>query len=291
MVYNKYVSDFLEILISTGEIMEYYYIYVVSDSIGETAEVVVKAVLSQFDRELLKLKRFHRVDNEEKISQIVDEAAADNAVIFYTLATPTLKTQMLAEVQKRGVVAVDVLSPGVDAVSSHFHLTSMNEAGNLRKLDETYFHRVAAVEFAVQYDDGKDPSGFKEADLIILGVSRTSKTPVSMYLANKNLKVANLPLVPEVPVPKIIFDLPPRKIIGLTIRPQNLNEIRTERLKIMGAAACGTNYADPNRLMEELDYAKKIYRRIGCRVLDVTNKAIEETAGNILEIYKEALHE
>ena len=102
MVYNKYVSDFLEILISTGEIMEHYYIYVVSDSIGETAEVVVKAVLSQFDRELLKLKRFHRVDNEGKICQIVNEAAADNAGIFYTLAAPELKTRMRDEVEKSG---------------------------------------------------------------------------------------------------------------------------------------------------------------------------------------------
>ncbi len=271
--------------------MEPYFIYVVSDSIGETAEVVVKAVLSQFNSELLKLKRYHRVDNEERICQIVRDAVEDDAVIFYTLATPTLKMRMQAEISQSGVKSVDVLSPGVDAVASHFNLTSLNEAGNLRKLDETYFHRVAAVEFAVRYDDGKDPSGFKEADLIVLGVSRTSKTPVSMYLANKNLKVANLPLVPEIPVPKILFELPPRKIIGLTIGLQNLNEIRTERLKIMGAAACGANYADPNRLIEELDYAKKIYRRIGCRVLDVTNKAIEETAGNILEIYKEALHE
>lgn len=271
--------------------MEPYFIYVVSDSIGETAEVVVKAVLSQFDQEKLELKRFHRVDSAEKISQIVANAAADNAVIFYTFATPALKMQMYMDVLHSGVRAVDVLSPGIDAVSSHFNLKALNEAGNLRKLDESYFRRVAAVEFAVQYDDGKDPSGFAKADLVILGVSRTSKTPVSMYLANKNLKVANLPLVPEVPVPQIIFDLPPRKIIGLTIRPQNLNDIRRERLKIMGAAACGTNYADPNRLMEELDYAKKIYRRIGCRVLDVTNRAIEETAGNILEIYKEALHE
>ena len=271
--------------------MDTYFLYIVSDSIGETAEVVAKAVLSQFENAPLRLRRFHRVDNEDKIIEIVSAAAEENAVIFYTLATPELKHVMWAETAAKDVSAVDILSPGVDAIVSRFHLNSSNEAGNLRKLDETYFHRVAAVEFAVQYDDGKDPQGFGEADLVILGVSRTSKTPVSMYLANKGLRVANLPLVPEVPVPKIIFELPRTKLIGLMIRPQTLNEIRTERLKVMGASACGTNYADPNRLLEELDYAKKIYRRLGCRVLDVTNKAVEETAGNILEIYKEALHE
>lgn len=271
--------------------MDSFLIYIVSDSIGETAEVVVKAVRSQFEGADLQVKRFPRIDTEEKIGQIVSEAAAENAVVFYTLATFSLNRAMNIESASHGVTAVDVLSPGVKAIESQFGLKSGNEVGNLRKLDESYFHRVAAVEFAVQYDDGKDPQGFREADLVILGVSRTSKTPVSMYLANKNLKVANLPLVPEIPLPKVIFELPRNKIIGLTIRPQALNEIRTERLKIMGAAACGTNYADPNRLLEELDYAKKIYRRLGCRVLDVTNKAVEETAGNILEIYKEALHE
>ena len=271
--------------------MNKYLIYLVSDSIGETAEVLAKAAISQFDTNDLDLKRFHRVDSEEKIGKIVAEAAASNAVIFYTLATVELNIRMLTETTYAGVTAVDILSPGIRAISSRFGLKPLNEVGNLRKLDENYFQRVAAVEFAVRYDDGKDPQGFKEADLVILGVSRTSKTPVSMYLANKNIKVANLPLVPEVPIPKVIFELPRKKIIGLTIRPQNLNNIRTERLKVMGAATCGTNYADPNRLLEELDYAKSIYRRLGCRVLDVTNKAVEETAGNILEIYKEALHE
>lgn len=271
--------------------MNDYLIYLVSDSIGETAEVLAKAAISQFNSDALKLERFHRVNSEEKIVKIVTEAAENGAVIFYTLATVELNIRMLTETTYAGVTAVDILSPGIRAISARFGLTPLNKVGNLRKLDETYFQRVAAVEFAVRYDDGKDPSGFKEADLVILGVSRTSKTPVSMYLANKNIKVANLPLVPEVPVPKVIFELPRKKLIGLTIRPQNLNEIRTERLRVMGAAACGTNYADPNRLLEELDYAKSIYRRLGCRVLDVTNRAVEETAGNILEIYKEALHE
>ena len=266
-------------------------IYLVSDSIGETAEVLAKAAISQFDTNELELKRFHRVDSEEKIDKIVKDAAENNAVIFYTLATVELNIRMLMETTYAGVTAVDILSPGIRAISARFGLKPLNEVGNLRKLDENYFQRVAAVEFAVRYDDGKDPQGFKDADLVILGVSRTSKTPVSMYLANKNIKVANLPLVPEVPIPKVIFELPRKKIIGLTIRPQNLNNIRTERLKVMGASYCGTNYAEPNRLLEELDYAKSIYRRIGCRVLDVTNKAVEETAGNILEIYKEALHE
>jgi regulator of PEP synthase PpsR (kinase-PPPase family) len=268
-----------------------HYVYIVSDSIGETAEVVAKAALSQFSDGALETRRFHRVDAAARIGEIVAEAAAEKAVIFYTLVTPDLKSVMWAETAARDVTAVDVLSPCIDAIATGFRLAPGYEVGKLRQLDEDYFHRVSAVEFAVQYDDGKDPRGFRGADLVILGVSRTSKTPVSMYLANRGLRVANLPLVPEVPLPQVVAELPRRKLIGLTIRPGVLNEIRSERLRIMGAAACGTNYADPNRLLEELDYANKVYRRLGCRVLDVTNKAVEETAGNILEIYKEALHE
>lgn len=276
---------------SAGISMNEFLIYLVSDSIGETAEVLAKAAISQFDTDALILKQFQRIDSEEKISKIVADASEKNAVIFYTLATVELNCRMMMETTYAGVTAVDLLSPGIRAISARFGLKPLNAVGSLRKLDETYFQRMAAVEFAVRYDDGKDPSGFKDADLVILGVSRTSKTPLSMYLAHKNIKVANLPLVPEVPIPQVIYELPKSKLVGLTIRPQNLNEIRTERLKVMGAATCGTNYADPNRLLEELDYAKLIYRRLGCRVLDVTNKAVEETAGNILEIYKEALHE
>lgn len=271
--------------------MNPYFVYVVSDSVGETAEFVAKAAISQFEASSLEMKRFHRVDTNAKIDEVLSGIEPATAVLFYTLADPQLKTFLETEAGKRGIPTVDILTPCVETIANRFGLQSNDEVGTLRKLDENYFDRVAAVEFAVQYDDGKDPSGFAKADLVILGVSRTSKTPLSMYLANKNLRVANLPLAPEIPVPDIIYQLPRKKLVGLMIRPQNLNEIRTERLKIMGAAACGTNYADPNRLLEELDYAKKLYRRLGCRVLDVTNRAVEETAGNILEIYKEALHE
>lgn len=271
--------------------MDHYNLYVVSDSIGETAEIVARAAVSQFAEFPLEQKRYPHANTAAKIAEIVDLAGAEQAIILYTLAEESLKKHMRHCAKEAGLTAVDVLTPAVEAIASRFSLEPTNEVGNLRKLDELYFKRVAAVEFAVQYDDGKDPRGFQKADLVLLGVSRTSKTPLSMYLANKNLLVANLPLVPEAPLPKEIFTLPQDKIIGLTIRPQNLNDIRRERLNIMGAVGVSDDYADPNRLLEELEYATKVYRRLGCRVLDVTNKAVEETAGNILELYKEAIHE
>ena len=155
--------------------------------------------------------------------------------------------------------------------------------GIIHKLDEEYFKKVEAIEFAVKYDDGKNPSGFTKADVVLIGVSRTSKTPLSMYMAHKKLKVANLPLVPEVPLPEEIFRVPPYRLIGLIIDPYKLNGIRSERMKALGFSGTA-NYTDISRIEDELSYAKEIMRQLHCQVLDVSNKAIEETASRIMAI-------
>jgi regulator of PEP synthase PpsR (kinase-PPPase family) len=162
-----------------------------------------------------------------------------------------------------------------------------NKPGLVRRLDEEYFRRVDAIEFAVKYDDGRDPRGLLRADVVLIGVSRTSKTPLSMYLANKRLKVANVPLVPEVEPPQELFELPRERIIGLTIRSEQLNEIRTERLKALGLTA-QANYAALDRINQVLEYSAKIMKRLGCPVIDVSNKAIEETANIILEVIRKS---
>ena len=160
-----------------------------------------------------------------------------------------------------------------------------NQAGLIHSLDHEYFKRVEAVEFAVKYDDGKNPMGLLKADVVIIGVSRTSKTPLSMYLAHKRIKVANVPLVPELAPPEELFKVPPHKVVGLLIDPFKLNEIRAERLKTMGLSDSAV-YADMKRIGEELEYAKGIMRRIHCPIINVSNRAIEETAGIILEYVK-----
>ena len=149
------------------------------------------------------------------------------------------------------------------------------------------------MEFAVKYDDGKNPLGLLKADVVIIGVSRTSKTPLSMYLAHKQIKVANVPLVPDLAPPEELFKVPPYKIIGLLIDPFKLNEIRSERLKTMGLSDTAT-YADMKRIDDELAYAKGIMRRLHCQIINVSNRAIEETAGIIMEYVrknKERHHE
>lgn len=166
-----------------------------------------------------------------------------------------------------------------------FGYPPLREPGLIRRLDENYFKKVEAIEFAVKYDDGKDPRGARKADICLVGISRTSKTPLSMYLANKFYKVANIPLVPEVGVPKEVFEKDVDRVIGLICRPEKLITIREERLKSLGLSS-GARYANFDRIREELEYSKKIMEEIGCIVIDVTDKAIEETAEIILEHIK-----
>lgn len=261
-------------------------VYVVSDSIGETAEFVVKAVASQFNSGHVDIRRIPYVNDIETIMDIVEEAVLGNAMLAYTLVLPELRTAIREESERRGLITVDVMGPMMDAFGQLMHLDPHMEPGLIRRLDEDYFRRVAAIEFAVKYDDGKDPRGMLLADVVLIGVSRTSKTPLSMYLANKRMKVANLPLVPEVEPPEELYWVKTNKVIGLTINPRQLNEIRQERLKALGLHA-QANYASLERILEELEYAESIMRKVGCPIFDVSNKAVEEVANKILQIVRE----
>ena len=258
-------------------------LYVVSDSIGETAEKVAKATISQFDQDAMDIVRIPFVRHTEQIRNIIEEAASNGGVICHTLVSQELRESFEKIAREEHVQYVDILGPMLNMVSNVTDSRPRMKPGIIHRLDQEYFKRVAAIEFAVKYDDGKNPSGFKKADVVLVGVSRTSKTPLSMYLANKSYKAANLPLVPEVPIPPEIFEVPPYKVIGLIIDPFKLNTIRTERIKALGFSG-SANYTDLSRIQEELMYAKEVMRRLHCMVIDVSNKAIEETASRIIEI-------
>lgn len=259
-------------------------IYIVSDSIGETAELVARAAASQFNHGGVDIRRVPYVNDPHEIPEIVEEASAFNSLIAYTLVLPELREILVHEAAKYGIPTVDIMTPMMEAVSAVVHRQPKLEPGLVRKMDDEYFRKVEAIEFAVKYDDGKDPRGITRADLVMIGVSRTSKTPLCMYLAHKRIKAANVPLVPEVAPPEEVFRLPSHKLIGLIIRPQHLNEIRRERLKTLGLTS-NADYASMERIMKELEYAENIMKRAGCSIIDVTNKAVEETASRVLEIY------
>lgn len=258
-------------------------VYVISDSLGETGEKLAHAAISQFDEESIDVIRVPFVRNADQINEITAEAARKGAIICHTLVSPDLREKLDEVAAAHGVRYVDLLGPMLDAVSSIAQTKPRMKPGLIHKLDEEYFKKVEAIEFAVKYDDGKNPAGFEKADIVLIGVSRTSKTPMSMYLAHKKYKVANLPLVPEVPLPEEIFRVPPYRIVGLIIDPYKLNSIRTERMKALGFSSAA-NYTDITRIEDELAYAKAVMRQLHCVVLDVSNRAIEETSSRIIEI-------
>jgi regulator of PEP synthase PpsR (kinase-PPPase family) len=263
--------------------MQQEIIYALSDSIGETAELVARATASQFDLSRFDIVRVPYINSVRQIEEVLEAAAATGSVVCHTLVSPQLRAAVVELAKTHGVHTIDIMGPMIQAVQQATSLTPKLKPGLMHKLDQEYFRRVEAVEFAVKYDDGKNPWGIPKADIILIGVSRTSKTPLSMYLAHKRVKVANVPLVPEVPPPQELFQVPAHRIVGLVINPYKLNEIRAERLRTMGLGS-DASYANIDRITEELEHAKSLMRKLQCPIIDVSNKAIEETANKILEI-------
>lgn len=261
-------------------------VFAVSDSIGETAELVTRATMVQFNSENVEIRRIPYVTNNEYVEEIIQEAKnTSSCAIVCTIILPDVREYLIHLSEENNIPIVDLMGPMMKVFSEIVEIKPHLEPGLVRRIDEDYFKRMEAIEFAVNYDDGKDPRGLSRADVVLIGVSRTSKTPLAMFLAHKRLKVANLRLVPEVAPPEELFNLPPNTVVGLTISPEKLFDIRQERLKAMGLSA-DANYAKHSRILEEIEYANKIMEKIGCPKIDVSNKAVEEIATHIMEIIK-----
>ncbi|GGC91983.1 putative pyruvate, phosphate dikinase regulatory protein [Thalassobacillus devorans] len=265
--------------------MEKPLIFVISDSVGETAELVVKAALSQFDDGPYEIQRIPYVEDEGTLNETVLQAKEKQALIGFTLVRPELRDHLLSKAQEYNLECIDIMGPMMESMERFFEAKPRMEPGLVHKLDEDYFKRVEAIEFAVRYDDGRDPRGISRADIVLIGVSRTSKTPLSQYLAHKRLKVANVPIVPEVEPPEELFHVDRDKCIGLKISPEKLNDIRKERLKALGLGD-QASYANMERIKQELNHFNEVVERIGCDVIDVSHKAVEETANVILSKLK-----
>lgn len=261
---------------------EQQYLYICSDSIGETAEAVAQATIRQFNAEQVRIKRYGQIRTEDEIRRVMEEAARSGGFVAYTLVQPELREMMKAEAIRLSVRAVDIMGPMVQAFMDTYGDAPKRKPGLLHEMNEDYFRRVEAIEFAVKYDDGRDARGMLQAQVVLIGVSRTSKTPLSIFLAHKGIKVANLPVMPEVKPPSELFKIPSHRIIGLTMDAEHILKIRTERLKSVGLPD-GSKYATLQRIVEELEYAQGLMKQLGCTVINVTNKAIEETAGLIVE--------
>ena len=251
-------------------------IFVLSDSAGETASKLAQATMAQYPSVEFNLFRRTFIHTKEHLIQALTDAKKHDAIILHTLINDELVSLTNHFCEEADLYHFDVLTPPVTEVEKRTGVAPSREPGALHHLNKNYFKRIKAMEFAVKYDDGKDPRGFLEADVVLLGVSRTSKTPLSLFLANKNLKVANLPLVPQAHIPKQLC-----KIVGLTNDPDVLNSIRKERMRSYGLNP-DTAYSDIEKIRAELEFANDLYQKLGCIVINVASLSIEETASMIL---------
>lgn len=256
-------------------------VFVISDSLGETAMQLAQAALAQFPTLEIDVVRLPFIHTKEKLHRVLQQAD-EQTIVVHTLATHGLSDEIEIMSSIQGFHSLDLMSPLTKLISDQTKLTPAGEAGALHHLNERYFDRISAMEFAVMYDDGKNPKGFLEADIVLLGVSRTSKTPLSLFLANRNLKVANLPIVPKAHIPEELWQVDPKKIVGLMNTPEVLNNFRKERMIAYGLNP-DTTYSNLSEIKAELKYAQDLYDKIGCPIINVANRSIEETATIILE--------
>lgn len=259
------------------------HVFVVSDATGATCETVVKAALSQFEDVDVKLERCAQVRTKEQIDEIMQRAGQVQGVVVYTMVSMDLRTKILRAGLSTAVPTVDILGPILTRLSDQLELSPMAKPGLFRHLDHAYYKRLEAVDFTVKHDDGLGASTLDQAEIVLVGVSRTSKTPVSLYLSFRGWKVANIPIVPGVDLPPELMRVDARRIVGFVMQPEQLRVFRLRRQQHLGGRQLGS-YADLESIEDEARLSRRLFARHGWPILDVTAKAIEETSSEVMRI-------
>ncbi len=267
-------------------------VYIISDGTGETASSMARAALIQFKQKDLNIIKAKNIRTESQVEALLTEVSAQNGFIIHTVASPALRKKIAESTNERNIQSVDLLGPLLEELHVFLGVDSeaVGQPGILRRVDKAYYKRIEAIEFTVKHDDGKTFNRLTEADIVLVGISRTSKTPLSIFLSHKGWKVANIPLVLNTDLPEELFKVDQRKIVGLTISEENLYKIRRKRLEKFGQDP-GSEYASKSHIQKELDFAKNIFsKNRKWPVFDVTDRALEETAGEIIRIVASRLN-
>lgn len=253
-------------------------IYIVSDSSVDALSELVKTAALQLNRDF-SIVRIPYIGDIQEIRDIIYQAKKQDSIILSSIIISSLRDTLLYECASNNVKAFDMLQYVIELLKYGIK----NQANS--PATEEYLHKISAMEYVFVHDDGLRTEDILNADVVVIGVSRTSKTPLCMYLANKGIKAANIPLIPEAELPKEIFMVPPDKIVGLTIAPDKLHKIRAERVKAMGLDI-SASYADMDRIKKEIKHAEIVMDSLGCIKIDITDKAVEEAAQIIMEHLK-----
>lgn len=257
-------------------------VFVLSDSAGETAVRVANAAFAQFPNIETEYTKYPFVKDDQHLTEILDLAQERRAVILHTIVSKEICNIINGFCQRNGLIYYDILNPIIGTFSQIMHQKPLRKKGIIHNLDDEYFDMISAMEFTVSNDDGQNPKGLLDADLVLLGISRTSKTPLSLYLANRNIKVANLPISPKTQVPDELWHVDKSKIIGLTTDMNVLLKIRRQRMIAYGLDP-DTTYSEKGEIEKEFEFSNDIYQKLGCPVINTADRSIEETAALIME--------
>lgn len=241
------------------------------------------AALKQFVGDHLAIRRFPNVLRQSEVIAVLEEARKQPTLVAHTFAATPLRRIIKEQSQRLGIETIDLLGPVLDRLEDFLNVKPKEEPGLYHQIDENYFRRIDAVEFAVMHDDGKHLDGLKHADFVLVGLSRTGKTPLSVYLALEGWRVGNVPLVYEQPVPKEVLALPKERVVGLLLDPRRLADVRRSRLEYL-APGRQMDYDDEEAVKQEVAWCRRLYGKHGLRAVDVTEKAIEETAHEVLSL-------
>jgi regulator of PEP synthase PpsR (kinase-PPPase family) len=264
------------------------HLHLLSDSTGETLELIAKACLAQFDHVEMVQHLWPMVRSEGHLDRVLDDIERRPGLVLYTLVNSNIRRELEQKTRRRRIHAVSVLDPVTHALSALLGQEAKGKPGRQHALDAAYFARVDAIQFTIAHDDGIGTDNWEEADIILAGVSRTSKTPTAIYLANRGYKVSNIPLVPEAPPPPSLYRLKHPLVVGLTTNPDRLIQIRRNRLLSLNQAP-ETDYVDREAVNAELAFARRIFADNGWPVIDVTRRSIEETAFAIVKLCNERI--
>lgn len=257
-------------------------LYLLSDATGETVERVVRAGLSQFQGSEVRLHRYSGLRTAEDVERVISSIAGQPGLVVYTLVNPMLSQYLRTLAEEHGMEVLDLIGPLLFKLSELFDRKPQQEPGLLHQINSDYYKRMEAVNYTVKQDDGQELRHLFRADIVLVGVSRTSKTPLSIYLAHKGFRVANVPLVLGIDPPPELFQIDVNKVVGLTIDPKRLMELRVARLRSLHQNPRGS-YSDYESILEELEYSRRIFRQHPqWPVIDVTHKSVEESAAEIL---------
>lgn len=263
----------------------FFHLHLISDATGETLINVGRAAAAQYDSAQAREHIYTMVRSEKDIAQVVEDIEASPGIVLYTLIEPDHAALLEERCRELGVPALSVLDPILSLFQTYLGAKSAQRAGAQHALDTEYFRRIDALNFTLSHDDGQMSDDLEEADVVILGISRTSKTPTSIYLANRGVKAANIPLVPDVPLPDIIEKMNDAFIVGLIASPDRIVQIRQHRLLSISAESKDTAYIDKHAVAEEIAQTRRLCARRGWPIIDVTRRSIEETAAAILTLY------